>query len=87
MVSEKVIISNSQGFHMRPASTFAGAMAKYKSDVSIVFKDNAINGKSLMNIIAAGIKCGSEIEIKCEGSDEAAALAEAVKLVKSGFDE
>lgn len=87
MVSKKVTISNSQGFHMRPASTFTGAMAKYKSDISIVFNGNTVNGKSLMNIIAAGIKCGSEIEIKCEGSDETEALAEAVNIVKSGFGE
>lgn len=87
MVSEKVTLSNSEGFHMRPASTFAGAMAKYKSDVFIIFNGNTINGKSLMNIIAACIKCGSEVEIKCEGSDENEALAQAVSLIKSGFGE
>ena len=40
-----------------------------------------------MNIIAAGIKCGSTIEIVCDGDDEKAALDSAVALVESGFGE
>ena len=73
------------GFHMRPANVFISAMAKYKSDVYILFNGKEINGKSIMNIMAACIKCGSEIEIKCDGEDEVAALQEAVALVESGL--
>jgi phosphocarrier protein len=40
-----------------------------------------------MNIIAACIKCGNEIEIVADGADETAALDEAVKMVESGFGE
>ena len=35
MVSKEVTLVNAQGFHMRPAGSFAGAMGKYKSDVTI----------------------------------------------------
>lgn len=87
MVSKKVTLINAQGFHMRPAGTFANAMAKYSSDVTIKYNTNEINGKSLMNIIAGGIKCGSEIEVICNGADENDALAEAVALIESGFGE
>ena len=38
-----------------------------------------------MNIMAACIKFGAELEIKCEGPDEEAALAKAVELVESGL--
>ena len=38
--------------------------------------DKKINAKSLLNIIGACIKCGSEIELVCEGPDEEAALAQ-----------
>ena len=31
MVSKKVKVVNSQGFHMRPVTTFVGAMGKYDS--------------------------------------------------------
>jgi phosphocarrier protein len=87
MVSQKVTLTNGQGFHMRPAGVFANAMGKFSSDVTIKFNGNDINGKSLMNIIAACIKCGSEVEICCDGADENEALKTAVELVESGLGE
>lgn len=87
MVSKQLVIVNSQGFHMRPASMFATAMGKYDCDVKIKFNGNEVNAKSLLNIIAACIKCGSEIEVICSGADENEALAEAVKLIESGLGE
>ena len=87
MTSKTLTITNAQGFHMRPAGAFAAAMAKFNSNVTIKFNGSDVNGKSLMNIIAAGIKCGSTIEIVCEGDDENAALDSAVALVASGFGE
>ena len=87
MVSKKVTLINAQGFHMRPASVFAQAMAKYTSDVTIKFNGGDYNAKSLLNIIAACIKCGSEIEIVANGPDENEALAEAVQMIESGLGE
>ncbi|MCD8026708.1 MAG: HPr family phosphocarrier protein [Clostridiales bacterium] len=87
MVSKQLTLQNAQGFHMRPASIFATAMGKYECDITIRFDGNNYNGKSLLNIIAACIKCGSEILITCDGADENEALAEAVQLVESGLGE
>ena len=69
MVSKKLTLVNPQGFHMRPASLFASAMGKYSSKVTIKFNGNEYNGKSLLNIMAACIRCGSEIELVCDGKD------------------
>jgi phosphocarrier protein len=87
MVSKTVKITNEMGFHMRPANLFVSAMAKYASSVEIAVDSKKINGKSIMNIMAACIKCGSEITIECDGADEQKALDEAVSLVESGFGE
>ena len=87
MVSKKLTIVNAQGFHMRPASTFATAMGKYASDVTIKHSVADVNAKCLMNIFAACIKCGNEIEVVANGADENDALAEAVQMIESGFGE
>ena len=79
MVSKKFVIENEQGLHMRPAGVLAKAVTK--------FEDKKINAKSLLNIIGACIKCGSEIELVCEGPDEEAALAHATELIESGLGE
>ena len=44
-------------------------------------------GKSLMAIVAACIKCGDEVEVQCSGADEDAALEEAIGMIESGFGE
>ena len=80
MVSKTVTIKNEQGLHMRPAGTLAKEMAKFSSD-------KKINAKSVMNIMAACIKGGTEITFECNGEDEQTACDKAVELVESGFGE
>lgn len=87
MVSKTFTIKNKMGFHMRPANVFVTEMTKFASDVEIEMDGKKINGKSIMNIMAACIKCGSEITVECSGADEAEALAEAAQLIESGFGE
>lgn len=87
MVSKDFTIKNKMGFHMRPAQVFVNAMSKYPCDVTIKFGDRDINAKSIMMIMSACIKCGSEITVTANGEEEAAALAQAAEMIESGFDE
>ena len=87
MVSETVTLTNAQGMHMRPAQLFVNTVAPYHCDVNIFYNGSEINGRSIMNLMAACIKCGSEIEIQCSGEQERACLDAATALVRSGFGE
>lgn len=87
MVSKETEIINEMGFHMRPANVFVSAMSKYSSEIFIMFNGNKINGKSIMNIMAACIKKGSKITVECSGADEQAMLDEAIQMIESGFCE
>ena len=87
MVSKQTKIVNPMGMHMRPAGMFANAMMKFDSDVNLVAGGKTVNAKSIMNLIAACIKCGTEVEVQCSGPDEEVALVEAVRLIDSGLGE
>lgn len=87
MVSKTVVIKNEQGLHMRPAGVLARELKPFNSEINIVFNGKKINAKSVMNIIAGCMKCGSEIVIECEGDDEQDALDKAVELIESGLGE
>ena len=87
MVSTKTVIRNPMGMHMRPAGMFANAMMKFDSEVELVANGKTVNAKSIMNLIAACIKCGTEVEVQCSGPDEQAALTEALRLIDSGLGE
>ncbi|MEG2988272.1 MAG: HPr family phosphocarrier protein [Oscillospiraceae bacterium] len=85
MVSEQVTVINKMGFHMRPASEFVKAMSQYKSHIDLIFNGRVIDGKSIMNVMASCIKCGSHIEFQCTGPDEVDMLKTAVELVKNNL--
>ena len=87
MVSKSVVIKNEQGLHMRPAGLLAKELKSFDSDINLIFNGKKINAKSVMNIIAGCMKCGSEIVIECEGDYEQAALDKAVELIESGLGE
>ncbi len=81
MVSKTVTVTNPDGLHMRPAGEFTKAVAPFDVKVKIKFGGKDYNGKSIMNILAAGIKCGDEIEVECDGADEQTALEKALEVV------
>ena len=87
MVRQKIIVVNHEGLHLRPAGVFAQQMDRFDCDVTIRYKETKVNGKSLLSILAACIKCGSEIDIECDGSDEHEAISKAIELINSGFAE
>lgn len=87
MLSKTLTITNSEGLHMRPAGVVAKEMGKFASNVTIVFGEKRINAKSLINIIGACIKSGSEITFEVEGEDEEAAMAKIEELESINFGE
>jgi len=87
MVSSKFTISNAQGLHMRPAGILTNALKGFDSEVTIIKDGEEVNAKSIMNVMAACIKFGAEIEVQCDGPDEQVALDKFTELVASGFGE
>ena len=87
MVSAKVKVINPMGMHMRPAQLFIKEVTPFGCDVSINFNGKDINGKSIMNLMAACIKQGAEVEVRCDGPDEEKALKAIIELIDSGLGE
>ncbi|MDD6207874.1 MAG: HPr family phosphocarrier protein [Clostridiales bacterium] len=86
MISKKVTIHDPMGLHLRPAGTFCKYAIQFQSHVEIKKGNATVNGKSLLNVLAAGIKENDTIEIICNGADEKEALEKLVSLVDNGFE-
>lgn len=86
MKKATVTVNNKTGIHARPASVFAKAANSYKSDVSIEKDGKKSNAKSIISVLAMGIKQGTTINIIAEGEDEEKAVNELVALVESFTD-
>ena len=87
MVSKKVVIKNPSGLHARPASVLALAAGKCRSNTVMVYGEREVQIKSVLNIMAAAVKTGSEVEIRCTGATEEEDLKTIVDLIESGLGE
>ena len=50
-------------------------------------EDKTINAKSILHVLGAGIDCGAEVEVVCNGEDEQEASKTIVQAIKDGLDE
>ena len=87
MVSKGVTGVNPSGLHLRPAGVLSQTAMKFKCDVFIECGEKKVVAKSVLNVMAAGIKSGTEINLVCDGEDEAAAMETISKAIESGLGE
>ncbi len=87
MVSRDVTIINPSGLHLRPAGILSQTAMKFKSDIVIEGGDRKIIAKSVLNVMAAGVKCGAKLKVICDGPDEEEALEAVCGIIKSGLGE
>ncbi len=87
MVSQRVVIKNPTGLHLRPAGILCKEAMKYRSLITFSFRESTANAKSVLSVLGACVKCGDEIELVCEGDDEEEALQALINAVDSGLGE
>ena len=88
MVTKKVTDVNEQGVHMRPAGVIAKVVKEHpECEVTLIANGKEVKAKAPMQIMAACMKRGCEVEIVCNGADEQAVVDEIAALFESGFDE
>ena len=87
--SAVVTVANNLGLHARPATLFAQTAAGTEADIKVRRCDfgDAVDGKSIMQMMMLAATMGTEIEITANGSDAEEAVQTLVKLVASGFRE
>jgi len=86
MLSEKIIIDCPLGIHLRPAGAVSENASRYNSKITFEYTEGkTANAKSLLSILAAGIKCGDEINLICDGPDESEALQDVIRTLKEAI--
>lgn len=85
MVKATVKVTNKVGLHARPAALFVQEAMKHSSKITVLAGGRTADAKSILQVLALGVKCGQEIGIVAEGADESVALEKLVKLVENGL--
>jgi len=87
VIERSVLIKNKLGLHARAAVKFVNTANRFGADVQVIKNGNAIDGKSILGILTLAAIQGSEIRLRVEGADEAAACQALVELIDGRFGE
>ena len=88
MKTVSYVIQDTLGLHARPANAFVKEAVRHAGCNILIKKDGkTYMGKSIVSVLSACVKCGTEIELVADGTDEAQALQDMVSAVNSGLGE
>jgi phosphocarrier protein len=83
----KVKVKNALGLHARPAAMIAKLLQGSKSQVSISYRQETINARSIMSILMLAIKKNSQIVLTLEGEDAQETLDKLTAAFETQFGE
>ena len=89
MTEENITIINKLGLHARAAAKFVTLASAFESEIELLRKGNAVNGKSIMGVMMLAASQGTELVLRATGADERKAIGELSELIidRVGEDE
>lgn len=87
MKSSQVTLINRLGLHARAAAKLVNLAKTYSSRVSLAKDGNAVDGKSIMNILLLAAPVDTLLDLEVEGEDEQEAFDAIVQLIGDRFGE
>ena len=87
MMEREVTITNKLGLHARASAKLVQTLQGFASDAWLIHAGREINAKSIMGVMMLAAGLGSQITLRTDGPDEAAALAAMADLFERKFDE
>ena len=86
-VESRVKVSNRLGLHVRPATTIAKILQEKKSKVSLTYKGETVNARSIMSIMILAAPKNAQLKIEVEGRDASATLKDILSAFHQKFGE
>jgi phosphocarrier protein HPr len=78
-------ILNDRGLHTRPSTELVKCAAAFDAQVTLTYKENSVNAKSLLGILLLAAERGAKVQVEAEGPEAAAVIAAILKLAASKF--
>lgn len=87
MIRQQLIIQNKLGLHTRAAAKLVDTAKKFASRIELIYRDRAVDCKSIMGVITLGAQKDNVIEVIITGEDEKEAMEAVAKLINDKFGE
>ena len=80
-------VKNTLGLHARPATMIAKILQKSRSHVSLTYKKETVDARSIMGILMLAVKKNSWITLTVEGEDAEEMIEQLTSVFESAFGE
>lgn len=90
VLSAEFTIRNEHGLHARPGTALVTIIKQFNSDITVTNLDGSgkpANGRSLMKVVALGVKKGHRLRFTASGEDAQQALNAIEEAINSGLGE
>lgn len=87
MYAKRVILANTTGFHVRPATLFMETAKRFRAAVRVTKDAQTVDGKSAISLMLLEAGQGAGLTIEAEGDDETEAVDALIDLVERRFGE
>ncbi len=87
MIEKEQEIINKLGLHARAAAKLVHLASRFDSQVELVKDGEEVDAKSILGVLLLAAGKGSQVVVRCSGSDEEAACAAIVDLIAERFGE
>ena len=87
-VELKLTIENKSGLHARPATQFVETASRFNCEVLLLKDGEEVNGKSIMGLMMLGAEKGTELTLRCFGSEDSQECLDSLaELIRGKFGE
>jgi phosphocarrier protein HPr len=86
-LTRRVVVSNPQGLHARPAEVFVKTASQFQAKIEVVKDSQRVDGKSILNILTLAAVEGTDLDLEATGPDAQSALDALAELFKHNFAE
>ncbi len=89
-LTAEYVIRNEHGLHARPGIILVSVIKQFNSTITITNLDGTgipSNGRSLMKVVALGVKRGHRLRVTATGNDAEAALSAIEETISNGIGE
>jgi phosphocarrier protein len=83
----KIRVKNGLGIHTRPATAIVKLLHNVKSNVSITYKKDTVNAKSILSILMLALHKNAQITVTVEGIDAEEVMSKLLHAFETCFGE
>lgn len=74
-IEREFTVNGEIGLHARPAARFAELASKFESTIEVGFRDEWVDGRSVLSLMSLAARTGSRLRIRATGPDAERAVS------------